>query len=283
MNQQTIAAPGVDSYVARYRPRNLTDDQTALWMPRLRELVIAAVPADEHDAKGMLTAGTRFLIDICGNELLAVDAVLRADAITRWAHRARTGGMNSQTVRLYVSRLERLVRVRAGLPGRTGAAGHHRVTHIPLDTTQVTTLVTACRSEPAEVLAACVAALGCGVTGSRLDGARFAGLGSGLVVLVTADNTERHVVPSFAADAAGVRNVVISSRHWTRVREIAASLGIGLDAPRARQTYWLNAAQVPLPVRDGLRLFALGTDALNATLTCLGRSLEADDQQLLRG
>jgi hypothetical protein len=283
MDNQTTAAPSVASYVAKYRPRHLTDDQTGLWLPRLRQLVIAAVPTDEHDAKGMLTAGTRFLIDVCGAELLAVDAVLRADTITRWAHRARTGGMNSQTARLYVSRLERLVRVRAGLPGRTGAAGHHRVTHIPLDATQVTTLVTACRNEPAEVLTACIAALGCGVTGSRLDGARFAGLGSGLVVLVTDDNTDHHVVPSFAADAAAVRNVVISSRHWARVREIAASLGIGLDAPRARQTYWLNAAQVPLPVRDGLRLFALGTDALNATLLCLSGSLGTDEQELLRG
>jgi hypothetical protein len=231
----------------------------------------------------MMTAGIRFLIDVCGAELLAVDAVLRADGITRWAHRARPAGMNSQTVRLYVSRLERLVRVRAGLPGRTGAAGHHRVTHVPLEVTQVTALVTACRNESAEVLAACVAALGCGFTGSRLDGARFAGLGSGLVVLATGDNTDRHVVPLFAADAVAVRNVVISSRHWARVREIAASLGIGLDAPRARQTYWLNAALVPIPVRDGLRVFALGIDALNATLLCLSGTLGADDHALLRG
>ncbi len=87
MDNQTTATPSVASYVARYRSRNLTDDQTALWITRLRQLVIAAVPVNEQDAKGMMTAGTRFLTDLCGAELLAVDAVLRADGITRCAHR----------------------------------------------------------------------------------------------------------------------------------------------------------------------------------------------------
>ncbi len=274
----------IEAYVARYTSPLIDEAQAAAWLPRLRELALAVPPTDTEDARGMLSAGVRFMVEMTATASVPppVDEVLDTERISRWAYRAVGSGLSGETVRHYTARLHRLERVRRGLPGRLRGVAVERTPSTPMSVDEVETVLEACRASDVAVLAAAVAALGAGRTQHEAVGGAVGRIGERWV-FVSPDGVPFDVVPQLADAALEVAGVRVPAWSWIRVRRCADAAGIPLTGAAARQTFRLMALSVDAPVGALLVRFGLTKEALIKIQPFLPDIAPEQAKALLRG
>lgn len=253
----------IEDQVASYSSPSLTQAQESQWLPRLRELTLAVPPTDAEDARGMLLAGVRFMVDTTAtaSTTVSVDDVLDGERIARWSYRALGQGLSAETVRHYSARLNRLERVRRGLPGRMRGEAVERTPSTPLCIEEIQAVLGECRARGAEVLAAALAAFGAGCTEHHAVGGRVGRIGDRWV-FVTPGGEHFDVVPQLADEAFEIAGVKVPEWSWPRVRRAATAVGVPLTGAIARQSFRLMVLNVDAPAADLLVRFRITKEAL---------------------
>lgn len=116
MNSSPASESYVSKMVAAYRSKVLSEAQTSRWLPRLKELVVAAEPCSTKKVTLYLAAGCRFLADMSDTGEESVDELLCDAMVARWSHRFGSQCRTDSTLGNYLGSLNRLVDTKKGLP-----------------------------------------------------------------------------------------------------------------------------------------------------------------------
>ena len=112
----------LETYLAAYAPKNLTDSAWLNTRAQVLDLVRQLAPESEGEAKNLLGALTRYLGRMCPDGVADLSA-LTADGIDRFVAHERAAGAKDSTLGQVTPRLRRLLRAREGKPGGASTAG----------------------------------------------------------------------------------------------------------------------------------------------------------------
>lgn len=272
----------VAAMVATYRSKVLSEAQSSRWLPRLKELVVAAEPCSTKKATLYLAAGCRFLADMSDTGEESVDELLCDAMVARWSHRFGSQGRTDSTLGNYLGSLNRLVDTKKGLPtqrrtpstGPTGLAA-------PLSMDQVAEIFSAAFAMDPAVAAALVIGVGANRPGR-------AGVGAvvhvaGQTVSADSKSTELWVVDAIVPLAERVAGVTVEEHCWAVLRSIAAEHGVLDLTDVARATHRVLALSEDRCVVDAARRHRLGYDSIDAARPHLPKNPAGRAAELLRG
>ena len=283
MSNLSLALPdAIRIYLDGYQTRLLRPTQAEALLPELRRLVAAVPPTSRQDAKVLMSSACRFLADVSRDRDGDLDALLTDVEVARWSHMQKAGSMPDGTLANHLGRLQRLLRVRQGLPGRIAVRGEGRSPEPPYSPGEAAALVAAGFGAGSGPGAAVVALLGAGVAVPDSVGSRLS-VEDGRLRCMTADGTVRTVVAAVAALAPSESASSTTKDDWQLARQAADEAGLTLSVNRGRQTWRVLSLCEDRPVADIMRATGIGAKALDATRPHLPAVPASAVDALLRG
>lgn len=272
----------VKTYLDGYQTRLLNPTQAEALLPELRRLVAAVPPTSRQDAKVLMSSACRFLAEVSRNRDGDLAGLLTDVEVARWSHVQKAGSMSDGTLANHLGRLQRLLRVRRGLPGRIAVRGESCPPEPPYSPGEVAALVAAGFGAGDGAGAVVVALLGAGVAIPDSVGSRL-GVEDGRLRCVTADGTLRTVVAAVAALTPSQSASSTTTDDWQLARQAADEAGLTLSVNRGRQTWRVLSLCEDRPVADIMRATGIGAKALDATRPHLPAVPASTVDALLRG
>lgn len=272
----------IRTYLDGYRTKLLSPAQAEAVLPALRMLVAAVPPTRREDAKGLMSSACRFLADVSCDRPCDLDLLLTDAEVASWSHVQKAGQMSDGTLANHLGRLECLLRVRRGLPGRIAVRGAGTQPEPPYSLDEMAALVAAAFGAGDGPGAAVVALLGAGVAVPDSVGARLA-VDDAALRCLTADGVGRTVVAAIAALVPSHLGSSTSKDDWQLARRAADHAGLVLSVNRGRQTWRVLSLREARPVAQIMRTADLGDKALNAALPHLPPVAASVADTLLRG
>lgn len=259
-SQEELDAAWAARRIAGYRPFGLTESESALVLPVLRDWVIRSLPAPPAAVDRRLSSGVRLLV-WCQEQGIALrpETVLREATLERFLHDAMGSapGSSRSTVRTTLRSLARALLARPDLVPPPSAHGTVRMKP-PYSPAEAAGLLALAAAQPTaaratNVRALLLAGLGAGLDDRELNTARGC--------WVRADG------PDVVVDVAGrrPRTVPVRSRYAAALLELASAAGDGwllggIDTDRGSRVGALSGA-----LSGGSDLPALSAGRLRAT------------------
>ena len=272
----------IRTYLDAYQTRLLSPTQADAVLPTLRELVAAVPPTSRQDAKVLTSSACRFLADVSRDRECDLDGLLTDVEVARWSHEQKAGAMPDGTLANHLGRLECLLRVRRGLPGRIAVRGDRSQPEAPYSAAEVAALLAAAFAAGDGPGATVVALLGAGIAVPDSVGSRLRSE-EGTVWCVTADGAVRTVVAAVAALVRLSPLPPAADGDWTLARRAADEAGLSLSVTRGRQTWRVLSLCEDRPVADIMRATGIGAKALDAARPHLPAVPASVVDALLRG
>ena len=254
----------IEAAVAAYEPALFRGDEYPEVLAEMRRLVLATAPTSLGDASGVLAALSRLVADtIKRGDEPRVEGLVTEYSVNRWMGWALANGMALSTVEVHRSKFTRLLRVQRGLPARIAVRGVGRKQLGLVDWQAAAGVVW----DP-QLVAALVAAVGCGLPASKAVGARVS-LSEAGVAVVLPDGTRRFVVEVMCPVATRAVDVEIRESDWGRLRSV-----VDITALQAQATYSALACDEGRPLTEVMSRYRLS----RANLV---RVIEAGEQPVL--
>ena len=222
--------------LALYHSRVLSETQSLRMTDAMKELVLSSEPQTPIDARALMGSLAAFLAWATDAEGDDVCVLLTPEAVARFSHCRTHPAFGSTTMKNHVGRLERLLRVQAGLPSRVRSHVSNQLQPEPLDAEKLSRVLAACESMGPAAMRGLVAAIVGGAVGSDFFGARFLCVESQpLLMLVSGER--RALLAMCAPLLSACGDGVLRDGDWDEFRRAAISVRVFVDAAVARQTF----------------------------------------------
>jgi len=272
----------VAAAVAAYQSAVLTEQQTNWWLEDMRCLVLASDPCSLDDARTMLASTARFLTDSAAPPVRTLAEMLTEIEVARWARIRMATGANPATMSNHLQRLRRLMRVQRGLPARIAVQGQSSPSRSPFGQADLARLIHAMRGCEASVVAAFVAAVGCGLVGSDAVGGQIERTDE-YHVLRRQDGSTRRITDELSDLVAGCIGAAVTNGSWKRAREVAAACEVELTKEVAVSTFCRAAVDTPGAAVDVVTSFALSRKLIDRGLEHVDEIHDPQLRARLRG
>lgn len=120
--QSHIDRVAIARRVAAYHSKKLTDAQNGLFLPALRELVLKTQPESEQEAIGVLSSACSFISEVASCDVNSIEDLLTEQRVSVWSHQQKVKNRSASTLANDLCRINRLLRVKSGLPAVLGRA-----------------------------------------------------------------------------------------------------------------------------------------------------------------
>ncbi len=234
--------------LSRYRPLSLSDVQTKVLLPAMREVVLAAQPRSYVEARNWMSVLAIFVGESSSAAPVGLDEVLTDAAISLWVSQSIQKGRSRHTLKTQRGTLVRLLGAQRGaLTSERRSLASRRDTG-PLSPDQLTALIDACNADSLSARRGAFAHLLAGVPVGTVR-ARFVADGSELTITTP---SRTYPVPPSSVALDGVDGCYLNEEDWRALKDQAAALGFNLTpvlALRSAQEVALNDTLLTLAER----------------------------------
>ena len=245
----------------QYRSEVLTDEQHARFMPRLRELVLAIQPTSRADARNLLGAGAALVAD---NDLgdSTVDELMTEATVVYWTGRLLTEErLTTGTVKNYIGRFQRLLRVTRDVPGRIRVQASKQTPAQGYSDETLDALATAVAAAGVHATRGLAASVGLGHLG--VESGTFV-LDDGNWFLHQRNGSRTRVLPFVGRLAETWGDATVRDGDVDAFRVVARDLGVNVTAPILNNTFRRLAFELPMPVAEVLGVFNISVQSIDA-------------------
>lgn len=227
-------------------------------LDEIREVVLLSRPETPNDAALVLAAVSRLVAaTLAAGEPVVLDQLLSEFGLNRWVGRALATGMTPSVVAVHRGKLDRLVRVKRGLPARIEVRGKERVSREVIDWEDLLRSW----SNP-QLQATLLVAVGAGAPAAEGVGGTIERVDEGGFVVVWPDGSRRAVVEALWPSAERLVGLTVKKGSWARVRAAASEV----KTPEAMLTFAVLACSEPRSLGSTIQRYGLTRRILDSVV-----------------
>ena len=268
--------------LAGFRSKRFTNAQHEAFASALVRLTLQTMPRTEQEAISVMSTACVFIADVASSGDTGIDSLLTEERVSMWSHQQRASKRNAGTLKNNLCRLNRLLRVKVGLPSRLANSRAESADIALLREHVVVRSVQDLIRRDDRAAAALLAVCGTGSMPHEIVRGSFMRI-SGHATFVSGDSSMRDVLPQFHSLVSDVLSVTIDRAAYRRAVASLSASGTRITAEQLHATWEALLVATPVPAAELLTRTRLSRRAIDRAVGNVPQILHEKYDFIMRG